>query len=191
MVFENRISYPDKQLEQDLLKEYQNTHDLETLGKLYIPYMTLVYGVCLKYLKDEDNSKDAVMQIFEDIIGKLKNHEISNFKSWLYIVSRNYCLSILRKSSPNKVISIDDSVMEFGDVLHLDYYDELADKQLLNLESCIEKLQLEQKLSIKLFYFEKLCYQEIVEKTNYNLKSVKSYIQNGKRNLKICLSKTI
>ncbi len=189
-MFENRISYPDKQLEQDLLKEYQDSHNLDVLGKLYLPYMTLVYGVCLLYLKDEEKSKDAVMQIFEEIIVKLKQHNVLNFKSWLYVVAKNYCLGILRKSSHKKLVSIEDVNMEFGDIMHLDYYDELKELQLTKLESCIEKLQKEQSLSIKLFYYKKMCYQDIAKETNLNFKKVKSYIQNGKRNLKICLEKS-
>src|SRR5690606_24547652 len=78
------------------LQEFYETGDLEVLGKLYEPYMFLIFGLCLKYLKDTSKSEDAVMQIFESLIKKLRIHRVENFKAWLYTVARNHCLMQLR-----------------------------------------------------------------------------------------------
>ncbi len=170
------------------ITEYKSSGNLDSLGKLYEPYMPLVYGVALKYLKDKDTSKDVVMQVFEVLIEKVKSHEIGNFRNWLHVLSRNHCLMILRKDQKNVVIPLDESFMESDPLLH---HENGLDReaQLLAMEKCIETLDEMQKQSIHLFYLQQLCYAEVAEKTGYDLKKVKSYIQNGKRNLKICIEK--
>lgn len=174
--------------EHTLLIEYRSTGNLEVLGKLYEKYMPLVYGLCLKYLKDEELSKDAVMQIFEQLIGKLKIHEVNNFKSWLYTLARNHCLMAIRSSSKHSFISLEDNHVEKDAFVHLDM-EEAKELKLTVMEKCIEKLPPEQKDTINLFYLEQKCYKEVADITGYDLNKVKSYIQNGKRNLKICIEK--
>lgn len=181
----SHLTVSDDQL---LLKEYQTSGDLEVLGQLYGRYMHLVYGVCLKYLKDEEASKDAVMQIFEQLIGKLKIHQVSNFKSWLYMLARNYCLMELRSSNKHEVVHLEEGFMEKDVFVHLDIEDN-RENTLTVMEKCMEKLPPEQKDTIKLFYLEQKCYRDVADITGYDLNKVKSYIQNGKRNLKICIEK--
>lgn len=174
--------------EQELLLEYRSTGNLEILGQLYERYMPLVFGLCLKYFKDEERSKDAVMQIFEELVKKLKIHEVSNFKSWLYTLCRNYCLMAIRTSSKHEFVSIEENIMENEAFVHLDI-DETRESKLHVMEKCIEKLPAEQKDTISLFYLEQKCYKDVSDITGYDLNKVKSYIQNGKRNLKICIEK--
>lgn len=171
--------------DERLLQEYKQTGDLKTLAALYEKYMHLIYGVCLKYLGDEEQSKDAVMQIFEELIVKAARHDIKQFKPWLYTLSRNFCLMQLRSGKKLQTESMPD-FMEFADDVH-PYDEREGDMQLL--ERCKEKLPAAQKASIQLFYMDEKCYKEIVDETGYSLNEVKSYIQNGKRNLKTCLEK--
>lgn len=179
----------DSLMDEQLVADYKKLGDLIILGKLFQPYLPLVYGVCLKYLKDQENSKDAAMQIFEQLIIKLKVHEVKNFKSWLYVLSRNFCLMELRKNQKNTFISLDESFVETTPLLHRINNEEEKEAQMVALEKCIETLNHEQKLSINLFYLQKKCYTEVAKHTGFELNKVKSYIQNGKRNLKICLEK--
>ena len=171
-----------------LIFEYKRTGDLEVLGRLYQKYMPLVFGLCLKYYKDEEQSKDAVMQIFEQLIDKLQVHEVSNFKSWLYILARNHCLMDLRAKGKHEFVSLSDNVVEKTDDLHLDIGD-AKENQLSLMEKCMEKLPDEQRTSIELFYLQQKCYKEVSDITGFDMNKVKSYIQNGKRNLKICMEK--
>ena len=171
-----------------LIALYKKTGDLEVLGQLYGRYMHLVYGVCLKYLQDEAKSQDAVMQIFEELITKLKIHEVQNFKSWLHVLCRNFCLMALRKWGKNKTVSIEDTFVENTEFVHLNI-DDTKEQQLTLMEKCMESLPEEQRLCVDLFYLKEKCYKEIAEITGYDLSKVKSYIQNGKRNLKNCIEK--
>lgn len=172
------------------LSEFKSSGNLDSLGELYKPYMPLVYGVALKYLKDRESSKDVVMQVFEILIDKAKSHEIANFRSWLYVLSRNHCLMILRKDKKDITLNIEDSFVETDSILHHDN-DIDRENQLLAMEECIESLNDYQKQSIKLFYLQQKCYAEVADFTGHDIKKVKSYIQNGKRNLKICIEKNI
>lgn len=182
---ENSVALSDT----DLTLRYQTSGDLAHLGQLYNRYMHLVYGVCLNYLKDEEASKDAVMHIFEELVVKLRVHAVQNFKSWLYVLTRNHCLMLLRKQSKTVSVSLDDNLMESAEVLHLDI-DDAKEKQLTVMEKCMEKLPEEQRKSVDLFYLQEKCYKEVAEITGYDMLKVKSYIQNGKRNLKICIEKS-
>lgn len=177
----------------ELLSLYIEKQDHEVLGELYSRHMHLVYGVCLKYFKAPEKSKDAVIQIYEKIQFEIHKHSVKNFKSWLYVVTKNHCLMELRKRKPGELIltSSDEELavfMENEPELHP--IDEEPSASLEKaLANCIEKLKAEQKSCIRLFYFENKCYQEISIQLKTEEKKVKSYIQNGKRNLKICLGK--
>lgn len=175
--------------DQDLLESYIDSGNLDELGVLYSRYMHLVYGVCLKYLHDREKAKDAVNAIFEHLITEIPKFEIQNFKPWLYVVCKNYCLMELRrqKSQKNQADKfLQAQFVESTSYLHP--IDEAPDLNLeQNLKRCIDRLKEEQQKCILLFYYEENCYQEISEQLNIPLKKVKSYIQNGKRNLKICM----
>ncbi len=173
--------------EATLLAAYRTSGDLQLLGQLYEPYMPLIYGLCLKYFKDEAQSEDAVMQIFEQLIQKLRIHEVTHFKSWLYMLARNHCLMQLRTEGKFSQVSLDDSFMENEPFPHPDNGEQEFEERLSAMEQCLEKLNEEQQLCIRLFYLEGKCYKEISERTGYEYNKVKSYIQNGKRNLKTCM----
>jgi RNA polymerase sigma factor (sigma-70 family) len=171
-----------------LLQQYRTGQDLAVLGELYNRYMSMVYGVCLKYLKDRDESKDAVMQLFEKLVTSLMEHEVLNFKSWLYVMAKNHCLMHLRARKGKNFEEISPFLMETGAAEHPGEEPEM-ESNLSKLEKCIGTLVSEQKQCVQLFYLEQKCYREIVELTGYDDNKVKSYIQNGKRNLKICMEK--
>jgi RNA polymerase sigma-70 factor (ECF subfamily) len=190
MIFRITGKKSEKRSDEELLKEFRQGNDPAVLGEIYSAYMHLVYGVCLKYLKDRDESKDAVMQIFEKLITEIPKHNIENFRRWLHVVAKNHCLMQLRtkKSHDEKMgeWAADNIVfMENEYDLHpIDGDTSEIDKAL---EDCIELLREEQKSCIRLFYYENRCYSEIAANLRLDEKKVKSHLQNGKRNLKICL----
>ncbi|MCA5005627.1 RNA polymerase sigma factor [Sphingobacterium bovistauri] len=182
-------SSPSKESDESLLTKHLSTDDLAVLGELYARHSEMVYYVCLRYFKDEEKSKDAVMQLFEQLIVKIKKQEIKDFPKWLYVVAKNFCLMELRSAKNNFEISTNEFV-EFMPNLHpQDSYIE-KEERLSQLESCIEKLPEKQRMSIDLFFINQKCYKEVVEITGFSMNDVKSYIQNGKRNLKNCMEKS-
>jgi len=174
--------------DSELIQIYKESAQLTILGELYDRYMTLVYGVCMKYLRDREESRDAVMQIFEKLVSSLLQHDIIHFKSWLYTTSRNHCLMHLRARKGKNFQEISTVFMESEVAAHQEDESEI-ESNLSKLETCIEQLATEQKSCIKLFYIQQKCYKEIVEATGFDDNKVKSYIQNGKRNLKICMDR--
>lgn len=174
--------------EVERLADYRRYGDVTVLGALYEPYMEMVFGVCFQYLRSEEDSKDAVMQIFEKLVIDLRQHEVSNFKSWLHSVARNHCLMKLRSV---RVLSGFEHTEEAEHELHWITQTEdaalLLDGQLDALDECIQKLSHEQRITIELFYMQDKCYRDIAGETGFDMGKVKSYIQNGKRNLKICI----
>ena len=173
--------------DQELIALYKQSGDLKTLGDLYQRYMELVFGVCLKYFKDTERCKDAVMDIFEELAVKLRQYEVDNFKGWLHVLARNHCLMQLRSPRNMKTTEFNAAFMQSEQNTHLN--DEQLEKEenYSQLEKCMEVLQDEQKKCIELFYLKHKCYNEIVSITGYDWNKIRSYIQNGKRNLKICM----
>lgn len=150
--------------------------------------MELVYGVCLKYFKDQERSKDAVMNIFEELVQKLQLHEVSNFKSWLHTLTRNYCLMQLRTPKNLKTTEFNPDYMQYEETVHLNGVFE-KEEQFNKLEKCLAILPAQQKETVSLFYLQQKCYEEIVTITGYEWNKVRSYIQNARRNLKLCMEK--
>lgn len=170
----------------ELVSLYQSGGDLTVLSQLYQRYMDLVYGLCINYLKDAETAKDAVISIYEGLVVKLKQHEVSNFKSWLYTLSRNHCLMQLRKEKGKRTVEIADDFMQNSELPHLDEV-KAKEEQLTSMEDCLEKLAAEQKTCVTLFYLQGKCYNDITELTGIEWNKVRSYIQNGRRNLKLCM----
>jgi RNA polymerase sigma factor (sigma-70 family) len=174
--------------DSELILKFKESEDLTVASELFTRYTSMTYAVCLKYLKDRDEAKDAVMQVFEKLPGSLKTHEISNFKSWLYVTTRNLCLMQIRSKKGKFTENLSELSMESGFLLHPEVEPDL-EGDLTRLEKCIEQLADEQKQCVRLFFLEEKCYRDITGATGFDLNKVKSYIQNGKRNLKICMEK--
>lgn len=174
--------------DSELLDHYYQSHNNEWLGILLERYTLLLLGVSMKYLKNETEARDAVQQVFLKTISELHKYKVTYFKSWLYMVAKNHCLVILREK--NKLpLEINEFHTNQLAEIETDSFENT--KALDKLPDLINELNEEQRSCVTLFYLEKKSYKEITEITGYSLIAVKSYIQNGKRNLKIMLERII
>lgn len=177
--------------DEQLVTRYVRSGDTEIMGVLFERYTHLLFPVCLKYLGDEAEAEDMVMLVFERLVDELKKSEVKNFKSWVYTVTKNQCLMQLRhrktidRSRHEILQELQSEVMESEEDQHLSPDPHLTGSLL----DAIDRLNDAQKKCIQLFYLEEQSYQEVSGKTGYSMNEVKSYIQNGKRNLKIILEK--
>lgn len=174
--------------DEELLARYNRTGDTKYFGELYNRYIPLLYGVCLKYLGNAEKAEDAVMQLFEELTEKIGRYEIAVFRTWLYSVVKNHCFQLLRKEEREIPVNFDADFMESADIVHL-LSDDDEDSRLPVLQKCMRQLPPQQRECIELFFMQEQSYADIASKTGYSLNHVKSYIQNGKRNLKICILK--
>ena len=179
----------DSLTDEQLIRAFVNEGETGHFGILFERYTHLVFGVCMKYLHDAGEAEDAVMAIFEKLMADLKKHEVHDFRNWLYRVAKNHCLMVLRKQktaqkAENEILR--EKQGEFMEILssgHLPLENEEEGFQVLY--DALASLRKEQRKCLELMYFEKKSYHEIATITGYDLKQVKSHIQNGKRNLKI------
>ncbi|MGB3154418.1 MAG: sigma-70 family RNA polymerase sigma factor [Chitinophagaceae bacterium] len=185
MAFIKNISHSSL-TDKELVVLYKESGDMAVLGELYQRYMELVYGVCLKYYKDPETSKDSVMQIFEELVSKLKKHDVDNFKGWLHQLAKNHCLMQLRTPRNMKTVEFKSELVQSEEEVHLNGVLE-KEENFKKMEYCLGTLAAEQRETIKLFYLEGKCYNEIVEITGQEWNQVRSLIQNGRRNLKNCM----
>ncbi|WP_243751649.1 RNA polymerase sigma factor [Niastella caeni] len=177
--------------DQQLLNSFYSSRDNHWLGILLQRYTLLLLGVCMKYLKNEEEAKDCVQQVFLKAITELHKYRVEYFKSWLYMVAKNHCLMKLRDKQARTPAEIREEMTiaqeeDAGLAPHLE-----KDRQLELMNDCIRELNKEQKQCVTLFYLEKRSYNEIADQTGFSLMQVKSYIQNGKRNLKILLERKL
>jgi len=174
-----------------LLELYHKDGNNEWLGILMQRYTLLLYGVCMKYLKNEEEAKDAVQQIFLKAISELHKYQVTYFKSWLYMVARNYCLMQLRDKGKNAVPVTERMVIAEPEEIDPVILHRQKDETLEAMEEALQELNEDQKKCVSFFYLQKKSYTEIADITGYTPMQVKSYIQNGKRNLKIILEKKL
>lgn len=172
----------------ELIAAYRQSSDLVIVAQLFDRYLQLLYGVCLKYLSEPETAKDAVMDIFEELARQLLRHEVANFRGWLYTLAKNHCLMKLRSAGRTRFQSYDPEHMQTAEELHLKDKIE-QEEQFEQLSKCIEALAAEQKTVIQLFYLQNKCYKEIETLTGMEWNKVRSHIQNGRRNLKICMQR--
>lgn len=188
MAFLKKISKQSAS-DAELINLYKQTRDLNILAELFQRYMDLIYGVCLKYLKEPESAQDSVMMIFEELTAKLLKHEVDNFKSWLYTLCKNHCLMQLRSEKKYASVKLDDELVQLEENVHLNGVLE-RETNLKQLEGCMQQLVPEQRMVIELFYLRNKCYNEITLITGLEWNKVRSFIQNGRRNLKLCMEKT-
>lgn len=186
----------------ELLRRYHAEGDVHDLGTLYDRHMVEVLAISRRYLRDEEDAKDAVMQLFEQLVSKLRQHEVENFAPWLHATARNHCLMVLRarqRAGPAAggalVVHFPDAAgMESAAARHLADDDpaeaDLHEQQLQQLEHALAELPPGQRRCLELFYLEKKCYRDIADLTGFDLNAVKSHLQNGKRNLRRYLETT-
>lgn len=175
----------------ELIEQYKKKLDQKYLAEFFTRYTHLLMGVCMKYLKNEETAKDAVMSLYETLAEKLQTNTIQNAGAWLYVVAKNHCIGMLRKQTKldkEQKSWVDDMEFELNERPVSEYS---LEQQLVALEKCIEQLNKEQGKCVGLFYLKKKSYQEIKNLTGYSLNNVKSYLQNGKRNLKLCIEERI
>ena len=173
--------------DQELLEQFYADNNNEWLGILLQRYTLLLLGVSMKYLKNEEEAKDSVQQVFLKVIQELQKYKVEYFKSWLYMVAKNHCLMKLRDRQGKITAEINDRLTAKPEE-ETDQQKLVQDDHTLDLmESALKELNPEQQQCVTLFYLQRKSYQEISDATGYTMLQVKSYIQNGKRNLKILI----
>jgi RNA polymerase sigma-70 factor (ECF subfamily) len=176
--------------DEELLRHYKQSGNKELFADLFKKHVSVVYGTCLFYLQDKDEAQDATMQLFEKLLLDINNREIENFKGWLSFVVRNHCISIIRKNkSQNKNLkSYHEFEYEDANYETEEKINAVSDDVMLeNMKRCLPQLKENQRICVELFYLNNKSYQDIANETGFTLNEIKSYIQNGKRNLKLLL----
>lgn len=168
-----------------LIARLRSGQNSEAAGMLFMRYKLLIFGVCMKYLKNQHDAEDAMMEVFIKFTDKIKTHDVDKLKSWLYVLTKNYCLEKIRKDKVRNIQENPQQDMYSEPLLHLDEKEE--DVLMVKLEYCMETLSDIQRICLNAFYYKKLSYHQIAETENISWNSVRSYIQNGRRKLKHCI----
>lgn len=179
----------EKKEESDevLLERFQQQGEVNALASLFDRYLELVFGLCLQYLKSSDRAEDASMAIYVELQEKLPKHEVRNFRSWLHTFVRNHCLMQLRREKKDVTVNLDPAIMHSAEDWHPIEEEPVTDSRQPALDHCLEQLNEQQKACVQLFYYEGHSYKQIAELRQEAVGKVRSNIQNGRRNLKLCI----
>ncbi len=172
-----------------LIRRYQKDNDVEALSHLFIRYKTMVYGVCLKYLKNSSEAEDATMELYQVLLRRIKNKNIDQFRTWFYVLVKNHCFEELRSHSRKREKQENADIVYSQNIYHPN--SKGKEDELIRMHACLEKLKVDQRESVRLFYLEQKTYEEVGKLLNLEWKKVRSHIQNGRRNLKICMDKNV
>lgn len=181
--------HPNSSGDAELIAAFKKDGEQRHVEQLFLRYADLIFGVCLKYLGDAEKSKDAAMDIYLQLPEKLRRHEVNQFRSWVHVVAKNHCLMQLRSQQKGRTIALEDGFMQSAEKNHPENESGELEERLGLLEQCIGTLPAEQQTCVRLFFLEEHCYKEIARRTGLDWNQVRSHIQNGKRNLKICMEK--
>jgi RNA polymerase sigma factor (sigma-70 family) len=176
--------------DEELLKDYKQSGNKELFADLFKKHVSVVYGTCLFYLQDKDEAQDATMQLFEKLMLDIRQRDIDNFKAWLSFVVRNHCISLIRKNKSYQKNIKSYSEFEYEETSYETEAKIQAvsdDRMIEHMKACLPLLKDKQRVCVEQFYLHNKSYQDIAAQTGYGINEVKSYIQNGKRNLKLLL----
>ena len=182
--------------DKELLLLYQKSEKRVYLGELFMRYLPLLYGVCLKYLKDARHAQDAVIHVFEDLFYKISDYRINEFRSWIYGYTKNYCLQVVQKRKSANLPAVrteyENAVLEleYDNLVVMSGEEDQEELQTELLVNCLNELPEEERTSLIYFFVDELSLAEIVNRTGYSLKHVKHHIQHGKQNLRTHLAKS-
>ena len=179
-----RLKQHDQRKDEELLQLFQKNNNQELIGILMNRHIHKVYGVCLNYLKNQSDAEDAVMDILEQLPQKASAYDIKHFGAWLFNVSRNHCIKILKQKAKARTELLDEINEDFFVESSPENTLSIEDRRIEILSDAINLLKEGQKQCIILFFLEQKSYREIEVMTPYTAKEIKSHIQNGKRNLK-------
>jgi len=185
-----RPPHTDSLSDEELIALYKSTGEPHYAGALFQRFTPHLAVVTYKYLKKQEDAEDALMEVFEIILRDLKTHEIGNFRAWAYSVTKHHCLKKL-KNAQDKRFKPESVLKQVADESNYDFDPYLLDNQIDDLKKAITHLVKEQRICIDLFYLQEKSYKEVADLTGYSLLEVKSYLQNGKRNLKGFLSQPV
>jgi RNA polymerase sigma-70 factor (ECF subfamily) len=107
--------------DQDLLEKFYTDRDNLWLGIVLQRYTLLLFGVSMKYLKNEQEAQDAVQQIYLKAITELNKYKVEYFKSWLYMVCKNYCLMKIRDHQGKRAAEINESMVVIAEDKDIQY----------------------------------------------------------------------
>jgi RNA polymerase sigma-70 factor (ECF subfamily) len=172
--------------DEELLQNFYKDHDNKWFGILLPRYTLLLLGVCMKYLKNAEDARDCVQQIFLKVINELQKYKVDYFKSWIYMIAKNHCLMKLRDQK-NLRVELNEEIVAAENPIEKN---ELIEKEMLfkKMQEAVKQLNREQQQCVNLFYLQKKSYAEVAEITGYTMLQVKSHLQNGKRNLKLLMA---
>lgn len=166
--------------DEEVLEQYLLSQNVHYFNLLYDRYSDKVFAKCIAMLKFSDLAEDATQEIFVKILLSLSRFSgKSKFSTWLYAVTYNYCVDLIRKNKKSNTETIEDAnKMHVIDTGIEDA--EILETNVLRLKEVMEQMNIEDKTILMMKYQDDLSIREICEVTSKTESAVKMKILRAK-----------
>lgn len=171
--------------DEEIVRTYLSTQRSHYFDTLYKRYSKKIYGKCISLLKDEEMAQDAMQDIFMKILLNLsKFSEKSRFSTWVYSITYNYCIDLLRRKKKQKTVIIED-----GNAIE-DVVEDVNDSFLLEtkvnrLKVVLEKIPQGDKMILLMKYQDSMSIKEIGSMLDKSESAIKMKIKRAKHKFKL------
>jgi RNA polymerase sigma-70 factor (ECF subfamily) len=172
--------------DEEIVAEYLSTQNVAYFDVLYRRYSTKIFGKCISLLKNEMQAQDAMQDIFMKILLNLSKFSgKSKFSTWIYSITYNFCIDLIRKKKKDKSILVDD-ISRVHDTPDDDIEDRfLLETSVNRLKVVLEKIPIDDKSVLMMKYQDDMSIREIGEVLDKSESAIKMKIKRAKQKFKL------
>lgn len=170
--------------DQRIIELYLDSQNPTYFSEIYERYSGKVFGKCLTLLRDSALAEDAAQDIFTKIFLKLSSfNKDAMFSTWLYAITYNYCIDIIRKDKKSIFSDMDEKNLK--DVSDDEIGDrELKEMEIEELKKALNKIPQDDQAILLMKYHDDMSIKEICDLLDKSESAVKMKILRAKQRVR-------
>ena len=171
--------------DEEAIEAYLATQNANYFNILYDRYTSKVFGKCYSLLKSEAQAQDAAQEIFVKVLLNLSKFSgKSKFSTWLYSITYNFCIDVIRKNKKNIGVLVDD-INAYGEEIIDDIEDsEIMETNVIRLKAVLNEIPAGDKAILLMKYQDEFSIKDICGILNKSESAVKMKIKRAKEKFK-------
>jgi len=150
----------------------------EPFERIVEEYQGKVFRLACSILRNEAAAEDAAQEVFIKVWKALpKFHGQSLLSTWIYAISRDTCLSRLKRERIRETLPLEEGKV---DAMHSRQRDAAGESEIRAL---VDRLPEKYRRVLVMFYFEERSYEQVAEALALPMGTVKTYLHRAKKEL--------
>jgi RNA polymerase sigma-70 factor, ECF subfamily len=176
---------PQQPADEDVRQRLQQGQFREAFELLLALYKEKVFHLSISMLRNVTQAEDMTQDIFVKIWKGLPNYTgQASLSTWIYVISRNSCLTELKKRASHPTVSLQDPEFEdAAESLPSLHSTELESGAALDIGHLLAQLPEKYRQVIVLFYLEQKSYEDTATLLGIPLGTVKTFLHRARREL--------